>query len=163
MMDEVIWFDLLSDEAVSYAAHVWKISKAEAWGKLDRAIKAEEISQRLPFTELQEYVQTIAGIPPADSLPLPFGGMPKAGGHDARLDILHQYSKEPMYIPKKKEVNRTWEGLGFFIFTFIVHTYLWRNTDIPVELALFPWLISFITSAIIVTAVGYIIKLIANR
>lgn len=101
--EKIIWFDVLSDEAVSFAAYVWKISKSEAWGKLDRAIKAEEISQRLPFTELQEYVQHIAGIPTSPPLPpiagdLPaMGGMPKAGGSD-----LHPIRKDN---PSEKVFN----------------------------------------------------------
>lgn len=52
------WIDPLSDSSVALAAHVWSIGKAEAWGRLDRAIIAEELSPNLPFIEFKEYVES---------------------------------------------------------------------------------------------------------
>lgn len=51
------WVQALSEKAVAFAAEVWKMPKSEAWGKLDRAIKAEELSGFLPKEEFKQYVE----------------------------------------------------------------------------------------------------------
>lgn len=56
------WINVLNDEAVTFAANVWGIGKAETWGRLNSAIKADELSGFLPFNEFKEYVQLIAKL-----------------------------------------------------------------------------------------------------
>jgi len=51
------WVQALSEKAVAFAAEAWKMPKSEAWGKLDRAIKEEELSGFLPKDEFKQYVE----------------------------------------------------------------------------------------------------------
>lgn len=54
------WVQALSEKAVGFAAEAWKVGKPEAWGRLDRAIKAEEVSAFLPKDEFKDYVELLA-------------------------------------------------------------------------------------------------------
>jgi len=54
------WVEALSEKAVAYAAESWKVGKPEAWGKLNRAIEAEEVRQYLPKEEFKEYVEMVS-------------------------------------------------------------------------------------------------------
>lgn len=51
------WIDPLSEPAVALAAYVWKTDEATAWSRLSAAIKNEELSDPLPFTEFQGYIR----------------------------------------------------------------------------------------------------------
>lgn len=52
------WVEALSEPAVKYAAEAWGVGRPEAWGRLDRAIKAESLSGFLPKEEFKEWVLT---------------------------------------------------------------------------------------------------------
>jgi hypothetical protein len=54
------WVEALSEPAVGYAAESWKTTRAEAWGRIDRAIKGEAVSAFLPKDEFKEWVE-VAG------------------------------------------------------------------------------------------------------
>lgn len=53
------WVDAKSERAVSFAAETWGCGKSEAWGKIDRAIKAEEVSGFLSKEQFKEWVKVV--------------------------------------------------------------------------------------------------------
>lgn len=53
------WVEALSEKAITYAAETWKMGKPEAWGKIDRAIKAEEVGAFLPKDEFKGWVEAV--------------------------------------------------------------------------------------------------------
>lgn len=63
MTDDLQWIDALSEPAVTLAAYVWKKDPAETWGILSRAIKAEQLSNPIPFPEFQAYIQHFVPTP----------------------------------------------------------------------------------------------------
>lgn len=67
------WIDALSEPAVTLAAHVWKKDLPETWGILSRAIQNEELSNPIPLSEFQEYIQLHQPQRPMPvTLPVPF-------------------------------------------------------------------------------------------
>lgn len=50
------WVEAKCEAAVKYAAEVWQVGKPEAWGRIDRAIRAEEVSEFLPKEEFKSWV-----------------------------------------------------------------------------------------------------------
>lgn len=50
------WVDAKCEAAVKYAAEAWGVAKSEAWGRIDRAIRAEEVSEFLPKEEFKSWV-----------------------------------------------------------------------------------------------------------
>jgi len=54
------WWVSLSDEAVLYAASVWKCGNAEAWGRINRAIQDEAISDANPPEQFKAWVELCA-------------------------------------------------------------------------------------------------------
>lgn len=50
------WVEALSEGALKFAAETWGKGKPEAWGVIDRAIKAEELSAFLPKDEFKQWV-----------------------------------------------------------------------------------------------------------
>ncbi len=58
-MGEIIWIDALSDEAIAYAAQKWGLATYFARQVLEKAIKDESISPRLPLEEFHEYVELL--------------------------------------------------------------------------------------------------------
>ena len=55
------WVEALSEGALKYAAETWRMDKPQAWGVIDRAIKAEELSAFLPKDEFKQWVTVKAG------------------------------------------------------------------------------------------------------
>lgn len=55
------WWDMVAvgGEAVKYAASVWKCDEAEAWGRIDRAIQAEDISDAMPPDQAKQWVDVV--------------------------------------------------------------------------------------------------------
>lgn len=53
------WWNTLEEhgKAVLFAARVWNVSEAEAWGKLSRAVRDEAISAYNPPEQFMEWVQ----------------------------------------------------------------------------------------------------------
>lgn len=54
------WIEALSERAVSFAAETWKVQKAEAYARIEQAVKAEALSAFLPKDEFKEYVEVPA-------------------------------------------------------------------------------------------------------
>lgn len=50
----------------------------------------------------------------------------------------------------------------FIVFVIAVHSYIWKNTDIPSELFFFPFLLSLIASILLVSIVGWFIGVIKS-
>lgn len=55
-----VWIDILSDPAVSLAAHAWGKGKAETWGIISRHIDAGNFRQRMTLYQFQANVKIIA-------------------------------------------------------------------------------------------------------
>lgn len=56
------WVEALSEAAVKHAAQAWECGMSEAWGRIDRAIKAEAVSGFLPKEEFKGWVQSVKGV-----------------------------------------------------------------------------------------------------
>lgn len=53
------WVEAKCEAAVNFAAAAWGCGKPEAWGRIDRAIKAEAVSEFLPKDEFKEWVKVV--------------------------------------------------------------------------------------------------------
>lgn len=55
------WWDLLEMEgqAVKYAAEVWDCGEAEAYGRIQRAIQAEDVSDAMPPEQFKDWVKLV--------------------------------------------------------------------------------------------------------
>lgn len=51
------WWQARSEQAVLFAAQRWGMDQVLAWGKIDRAILAQLLSETLPEQEFKEYVE----------------------------------------------------------------------------------------------------------
>lgn len=81
-----VWIDILSDPAVRLAARAWGKDLPETWGILSRAIKAEDISQYMPLTQFDVYLNPEYSLPPIppSSIPTP-APLPKKKIFDLQL------------------------------------------------------------------------------
>src|SRR5690606_12639581 len=142
--------DALSDPAVTLAAHVWKKDLPETWSILSRAIQNEELSQYLPLSEFQDFIQLLAPVQSTTTDPQPF--------HlDPQIDILQQYQNHLEQITER-EKNKplqpeprhdTWLNWVFFFILIIVHWNLWKDTPLANEFPILYFLPSVLISLLI--------------
>lgn len=170
--EPVLWIDPLHDLSVRYAAQCWGKDLPETWGIISRAIKAEDLSNPVPVPEFLLYVSP----PPMDARPLwevpkAEGGAPTGGLSGLWLEVYKDYfttseTERLKNTSTKREFKFPWAGFLFFLILITVHHNLWKDSRIPEDGAIFPLLISFFFSLIllgILTFITSLIQSIVNR